>query len=196
MIQVYKSGFLGRFGGVGIMAVLFLVALPQITLAWECANASYTQPGTYKYAVPSHYKSLTVTVNGAGGGAAGICYYGFGIGSTAGENSSFNAPIPLVGYGGKGAVNYRRGAPGIATGGQINITGGGALGGYGRLCGSGGNGGQAQSTWTWGASGAPASDTYVEVAVGKGGIGGGRNPYGYHAGASGADGSVTISCQS
>lgn len=103
-------------------------------------SQSYTTGGTYSFTVPC-FVSLTVTVSGAGGGGGGFegGYNGYPISAQAlaGEDSSFNGTV--IGRGGTrghGANMFTVGAgfggdDGTASGGDTNVTGGGAAGGYG-----------------------------------------------------------------
>lgn len=138
-------------------------------------SKTYSTPGSYTFTVPANYGTLTVTVNGAGGGSGN--YDGYGI---DGGNSSFNGTI--IGRGGGGSRGTTgRGAPGTASGGNVsNTTGGGAAGGDNGYV-SGGNGGQAVSTYATGAL--PSTAT---VVVGAGGPG---DPF---YGGPGQNGSVQI----
>lgn len=148
-------------------------------------SQTYSTPGTHTFTVPANYQSLTVTVNGAGGGAAGVNAAGTSGG--AGGNSSFGGSV--IGYGGKagGEANFpvtgsSRGADGIASGGNVsNTTGGGAVGGIGpNSYGNGGTGGQAVSSY------APGLASTIPVVVGAGGGAGTSNA------TAGSNGSVTI----
>lgn len=122
---------------VFFFALFFL--LPQFALA---GSATYSTPGTYTFTVPA-YGSLTVTVNGAGGGGGGI-YAGApatrgGAGGTGGT-SSFASVTAYGGSGGSGAGWSQtgrgsscyptpwNGSSGTATDGDSNTTGGGAGG--------------------------------------------------------------------
>ncbi len=150
-------------------------------------SASFTATGAATFKVPC-YSSLNVTVKGAGGGSAGICYGAalFSANGRAGTLSEFASATPLIGNPGNGARGYGSGAKGGASGGSSNITGGGAPGAPGYLCGSGGAGGMATITWLTGSANAPTVDSMIAITVGKGGAGG---PW---SGKAGGNGSVSI----
>src|SRR3989344_2590634 len=149
---------------------------------------SYTTPGTYTYTVPSG--AVTVTVKGAGGGGGGK---GDDIRpGSAGRQSSFGNTVVARGGSGGNVSTYTAspGAPGTASGGDTNTTGGGASGGSGGTLASaatGGNGGMSVKTYQAGALTSP-----ITVVVGAGGAGGATvNPS--YSGGNGSSGSVVIS---
>ncbi|EQC44479.1 endosialidase chaperone [Bacteriovorax sp. BSW11_IV] len=135
----------------------------------------YTTPGSYTYTVPSNVAFIKVTVAGGGGGSG--VPYGAGSGNGGpGGTSVFGSVSASGGTGGseanEGATggSVAPGNPGTGTGGDINITGGGALAGplsdYASYSVSmGGAGGLAIKTFA-----VSSSQTY-SVTVGAGGSG-------------------------
>lgn len=135
----------------------------------------YTTPGSYTYTVPSNVAFIKVTVAGGGGGTG--VPYGAGSGNGGpGGTSVFGSVSASGGTGGseanEGATSgsVAPGNPGVGTGGDINITGGGALAGplsdYASYSVSmGGAGGLAIKTFA-----VSSSQTY-SVTVGAGGSG-------------------------
>ena len=176
------------------IAIIFL-ALPNIALA---GSQTYSTPGTYSFTVPA-YGTLTVTVNGAGAGACSV----FGVGQAvhsqpgqAGGDSSFNGTV--FGYGGQPSSYwppptwncYAAGAPGTASGGDSNTTGGGGSGGNASYAiYRGGSGGSASKTYS---SGSLTGGAGITVIVGSGGAGGTIVGNGGSNGSPGSNGSVTI----
>lgn len=161
-------------------------------------SQTFSSSGTFT--VP-RYESMSVIVNGAGGGATGYCgndgfAHGYcGGAGAAGGNSTFGSGTPVIAYGGggtsAGSNDYcpPSGAASGGTGGTVT-TGGGGAGGTG--CNSGGAGGKVVMSWNWADSGAPGYGASISVTIGAGGAGGGG---GERAGAAspGAAGSVGIS---
>ncbi len=149
----------------------------EVTLADGGLPKCVPTPGSITYTEDATlslpcYNSITVTLKAGGGGAAGICYFGQGIGSKPGGDSTFGSSPMVVAHGGKGGIQYTSGAPGTAQGGDANVTGGGAKGQNGYLCGFGGNGGFAKKTFNKSDAGAPAQGAPIKIKVGKGGEGG------------------------
>lgn len=151
-------------------------------------TVSYTTAGTYPFDVPA-YLTMSVAVNGAGGGAS----TSNGANGTAGGNSSFGSATVVQGDGGgagssntgssynwvtqqwQSGVNGTAGGAGGASGGDTNTTGGGAAGStsgtavnFGSVP-NGGNGGRAVKAFTLGASGAPTPGQSITVVVGAAG---------------------------
>ena len=159
-----------------------------VTLSKSSVSGSqnYTTPGTYTFVPPKTVNLITVTVNGAGGGAAYLQSnypsYGFSpVDGGPGTDSSFGGSV--IGHGGGGGTVVggpaSSGSAGTATGGDINTTGGGGAGGPtdGSTGGKGGNGGQAIKNYSY-------LTSNVTVIVGTVGASGGTQ---------GANGSVLIS---
>ncbi len=182
-----------------------LIFLPQLAFA---GSQTFTSSGTFT--VPS-YGTLTVTVNGAGGGGqGGRISDNPGQNGAAGSLSQFGQAIGYGGQGGIGinsgplygscsAIRGADGAPGGAVGGDSNIQGGGSPGGTGGSsplspgnCGhgyNGGAGGLSIKTYSAGA----ISGT-ISVTVGTGGAGGAPDFYPQsNYGSPGSPGSVVIS---
>lgn len=148
-------------------------------------SASYS-PGTFSFVVPEYY-TLTIDLKGAGGGGAARNY-----------NAASGAPtqitsLGLIADGGGGSYNVSpgvnaAGVSGSASGGDTNITGGGAAGGTAGLLGQpGGAGGRCIKTYAYGAPGAPIPGTSLTVVVGSGGAGAGPS------GGTGGPGSAGLS---
>lgn len=169
-------------------------------------SASYTEPGTYTFTVPSaqQFNGLTVTVNGAGGGGgSGECddYYasqgwcrdaGPGI---SGGASSFGSFVTARGGEG-GAVGASifllsiffpptPGAAGSGSGGDTNTTGGGAAGGLGGKAanltafggGNGSRGGNGGKAVKDYGPGDLAPGSMIAITVGQRGRGGGAQSF-------------------
>lgn len=170
-------------------------------------SASYTEPGTYTFTVPSaqQFNGLTVTVNGAGGGGgSGECddYYGSqgwcrdaGPGISGGASSFGSFVAAQGGEGGAvGASIYllsiffppAPGAAGSGSGGDANTTGGGAAGGLGGKAanltafggGNGSRGGNGGKAVKDYGPGDLAPGSTIAVTVGQGGRGGGAQSSG------------------
>src|SRR3989338_4888763 len=134
-----------------------------------------------------------ISANGGRGGAGGG---GGGKGDdirpgSAGRQSSFGNTVVARGGSGGNVSTYTAspGAPGTASGGDTNTTGGGASGGSGGTlarAATGGNGGMSVKTYQAGALTSP-----ITVVVGAGGAGGATvNPS--YSGGNGSSGSVVI----
>ena len=171
---------------------------------------TFDTPGTYTYVVPS-FHSISVEVKGAGGGGGGRgSNNGYGATGSPGALSSFGDSVLANGGGGGvggawlGRCGYQ-GADGTATGGDTNVTGGGATyglsGSYGNgdCGGSGGSGGKAvinysrvvvTSTLNTSVNHL-APGTSITIVVGAGGMGG-LDGWGTRTATPGADGSVVI----
>jgi hypothetical protein len=171
----------------------------------------FATPGTYAFTVP-YFTSLSVRVNGAGGGACSLQPFGvlgWSVSGSAGTASSFGGL--LVGNGGGGGVGWlgtggtnpglnclADGAPGSAGGGAVNVAGGGSAGGSnfhpsyitGFLPGSGGKGGMASTRFS--GQSLPANSV-ITVTVGAGGARGVASPTTNPPAAPGRNGSVSIS---
>jgi hypothetical protein len=110
-------------------------------------SASYTTPGTYSLIVPNH-NSMTFDSRGGGaggGGPGGIVsgsYQSGGNGGGGGNSQVYYSPdsgqLNVIGYGGGGGEGLHfngsawvasNGSVGAGSGGDSNITGGGAGGG-------------------------------------------------------------------
>lgn len=149
-------------------------------------TVSYTTAGTYTFTVPSTFQGLSVTVKGGGAGGTGCDGVGGPYaGGGSGGASSFNGTVIANGGG--------QFSDGTASGGDTNITGGGATGGVGSYAAcnginnsQGGNGGSATKYFT-SATLTPGSS--VTVVVGSGGSGGGT----VFTSPNGGTGSVSIS---
>lgn len=173
-------------------------------------NANYTSAGTWSWLVVP-YKTLNVSVAGAGGGGGGgstaFIYWYPGSPGAAGGNSSFSSTTSLfAGRGLGGGVQPSFGGAastsmmGSASGGDTNTLGGGATGGAGGLGNgapasqNGGNGGLAVKTWTHSStSGYPVWGSSISLTVGAGGAGGSASAQGGTRGGNGNTGYVLIS---
>lgn len=149
-------------------------------------SASYTIPGTFSFVVPEYY-TLTIDLSGAGGGGAARNYT-----AASGAPTQITS-LGLIAGGGGGSYNVSPGvnAPGVsgsASGGDTNITGGGAAGGAAGLLGQpGGPGGRCVKTYTYGAPGAPVPGALLTISVGSGGAGAGSG------GGAGGNGNAALS---
>ncbi|MEK7156339.1 MAG: hypothetical protein AAB790_00855 [Patescibacteria group bacterium] len=169
--------------GSGSGGLIVITYTPTQTLQCNGTQETFSTPGTYTRMVPT-YSTMSVTVNGAGGGGGNA----YGIGRP-GTLSSFNSTVVGNG-GGEGAggqewCSLPPGTPGTASGGDTNTTGGGASGGAAEYCGSaGGNGGRAIKAYT---SSAFSAGSTISIVVGAGGSNG-------TPASDGSNGSVTITC--
>jgi hypothetical protein len=147
-------------------------------------------PGSQSFGYGSYspviqeYNTLVLEIWGAGGGG-GRASYGPGSGATAGGTSYFAGPATIYAYGGQPGTDGvddttggSPGAPGGASGGDVNTAGGGNPGGAGGHWndyyngGPGGYGGYVRKTWTWGQAGAPVVGASYGLVCQAGGAGG------------------------
>lgn len=204
----------GGIGAPGLIVITYTPAPPACTVAYGNHSATVTGAGPCTFTVPS-YGTLTATVNGAGGGAGGAGPGGYHAGENGGPggNTTFLSQTGFGGGGGQGSpatggppAQGAPGTPGIATGGDVNTTGGGSVGG---TCdgvpnmeywwpatkgGTGGAGGRSIKVYQSGSVGAPTVGTSLNVTVGAGGYGGTASHWfpGEPDGRPGQNGSVTI----
>lgn len=174
-------------------------------------SVEWTDPGKYEFVVPA-YSTMTVEVEGAGGGAGSSIWenYGAPIAASgqngfAGSESRFSSLVGAGGGGGGGGIGTGprtatpgvAGTPGTAAGGTTNTPGGGRLGGVGKpyltglgAGGNGGNGGKAMRTFTVGEPGAPVVGEQLFATVG---VGAPAGAFPGTQGTNGANGRVKIS---
>jgi hypothetical protein len=191
------SSFAGS-ATASISVGLFSTTWSAYNVAVTPGSAAYTSPGSYSIVIPN-YNSFTVDVRGSGGGGGGNAYVRGGGNASSGNYSYFNPATGIViGYGGGGgtmgygyvddsgtlqSVLGTPGAPGSASGGDGNYTGGGAAGGLGAdqgdpyfQGGNGGYGGRAVKTYYYGGGLAPGATVGIYVSPGgASGGGGGRS---------------------
>lgn len=130
-------------------------------------TVTYNSTGTYAYAVPASFGTITIKLWGAGGSGGGAG----SVNGTSGGNSSI-ASLGLVAGGGAfgpSSASGTFGSGGVASGGSINTNGangtapGGGFSGSGGAASFGGAGGAGRNTSGNGPNGA---------APGGGGVGG------------------------
>jgi hypothetical protein len=157
-------------------------------------SATYSTPGTYTFYVPA-YSSLTVYVDGAGGGA-GLDVITNG---NAGGSSVFYGSATVIGYGGGGGTTGAGGAGGSASGGDTNTAGSaGSMPNGGAA--ANGTAGQAGYIITyagqnWGKAGGVGpggGSIYASGSSGYGGGGGGRAVKTFGVGALSVGGGYTV----
>lgn len=206
--------------GVGPVPASVLQIPATFPLSWDDflnarkstpGSVEWTDPGRYEFVVPP-YATMTVEVNGAGGGAGSSVWENYGAPVAASGNSGFPGEesrfLALVGGGGGGggggigtgartASPGVAGTPGTALGGTTNTPGGGMLGGAGKPYltglgpgGSGGNGGKAVRTYTVGEPGAPVVGEQLFASVG---VGAAAGAFPGNQGTNGQNGKVRIS---
>lgn len=170
------------------------------TIPYVAGTQTFSTPGTYTFTVPA-YHTLSVVVKGAGGGGGGRSNGPYTPGSSggAGAVTSFNANlIANAGGGGAGGAWLGRcgytGAAGTASGGAIQVTGGGSAGGapgaygIGDCGGYGGAGGRVEASYI---KGDFAIGTTITVVIGAGGASG-YDGGGSHSAAVGTAGAVIL----
>jgi hypothetical protein len=178
-------------------------------------SISFSIPGDYQFKVPT-YASLTISVKGAGGGAAQNLSPTLSDEDPAqllrnGQDGGDAAVaiLNLIGAGGQGGQNVpaqdgsgmptgAAGAAGTGSGGDVNTSGAGAIGGgvVEALPNAGGNGGYAQKTFAAGDPAGPVPGQVLLISVPAGGSGAAPSPLSKILGLSnpaGQDGNVTIS---
>ena len=183
---IYMSDYYGADTGIPGSGTIYMSQFYGKSSS-DPGSTSYTTPGTYSFNVPK-FTTLTVDVRGAGGGGSNA----FDSGNNGGT-SVFYSSTNLRGNGGIGARKERNndGADGTASGGESNITGGGANGGGAGSYGSiGGDGGRAVKTWSKTEAGHPSDTQNITVVVGAGGNGGSGTG---NDGGDGTNGAVYIS---
>lgn len=155
---------------------------------------TYTAPGSYSFAVPATYCSLTVKEWGGGGGGSV-----FNIVGSSGGASSFASLVAAGGAAGSAGSAPSYSATAGTNGGSSSNGGSGGAGGLSGASGNppGGGGGGGANAYG-GVGGAYMTQTYpagaltgsAAVTVGSGGVGG--NYYSYYLGGNGARGGVTV----
>lgn len=162
----------------GLVAATALVS-PVLTEPASATTVTFTTVGTHTFTVPSGLTSVSVTVEGASGGAqSGAGGQGRVVTHTLPVTPGENLTIHVAGAGGNGsaAVTGGTGGPGYATGGAGGAGGNPLIGSSG---GGGGGGGGASAVVR---AGAPL------VVAGGGGGGGGQG--GANPGTGGTGGSA------